>query len=128
MKRRQPLRSKKPLKQGSEIRRRKPLPRTNRARSKKRRAEQEGPQAAICRELPCCHCGREPSDYLQVVPHHWPTRGAGGRDEHTTPWCVECHVPIFHDTYGSAEECERRSGVNVVLVAAELAQQIREAS
>lgn len=73
------------------MKRGKPLPRVNRARRARRKAEDFGPQAELCRTLPCCACGhRAPSD-----PAHVRSRGAGGHDRgNVVPLCRRpggCH-------------------------------------
>ncbi len=47
-----------------------------------------GPQAALCRDLPCVVCRRGPSD-----PHHEPPRGRrrDSGDENTVPLCRPHH-------------------------------------
>ena len=82
MKRRKPLRRTNPM-----PRQRTRLPRRNRARLARIRAEQFGPQAQLCRESHCCACGcPPPSDPAHVV-----SRGAGGKDSDTVPLCRTCH-------------------------------------
>lgn len=69
------------------------IKRKNPERAAQRLAENFGPQAALCRLLPCFACGMgPPSD-----PDHHPTRGAGGKDPNTLPLCRRCH-----DRRGSA--------------------------
>lgn len=59
----------------------------NKARRAERLARDFGPQAILCRLLPCFACwAPPPSD-----PDHHPTRGAGGRDHNTAPLCRRCH-------------------------------------
>lgn len=59
----------------------------NKARRAKRLAENFGPQAILCRLLPCFACGvGAPCD-----PDHHPTRAAGGKDHNTAPLCRRCH-------------------------------------
>lgn len=69
-------------------RRRTKLAPVNRARRAKRKAEAFGPQAELCRTLPCCACGAAPpSD-----PAHVRSRGAGGKDRgNVVPLCRRCH-------------------------------------
>lgn len=83
---RSPLTRSKPLRRQVGVRRRNPR------RLKRLRAKQFGPQAALCRTLPCCVCKARPlSD-----PHHVKSRGAGGDDSHCVPLCRTCHR-LFHD-------------------------------
>lgn len=78
------------IRQREAIRRRAPLKKVNPERAAKAQAEAFGPQAKLCRDLPCAVCGkRAPSE-----PHHTRTRGAGGSDEHTIPLCLEHHAAI----------------------------------
>lgn len=88
LKRNAPLDRHGPLKQHAISLRRSMLPLINRERKAKRLAEQFGPQAQRCRELPCCICfAPPPSD-----PAHVRSRGAGGRDrENVVPLCRSHH-------------------------------------
>ena len=77
----------------------------NRQRKAKRMAC-FGPQARLCRTLPCVACGRRPpSD-----PHHVLSRGAGGKDADTCSLCRRCH-----DLLGSigSKTFEARFGVSL---------------
>lgn len=75
------------MKRGGRIERRTRLKPVNEARLAARRARQFGPQAELCRKLPCCACkAPPPSD-----PEHVRTRGAGGLDADTIPLCRSCH-------------------------------------
>ena len=68
--------------------RRTPLKQVNLARMAALNAAAFGPQADLCRSLPCCCCGAPPpSD-----PAHVRSRGAGGRDSDTVPLCRQCHT------------------------------------
>lgn len=84
--------------------------------NKRRRAlhrEQFGRQAELCRRLPCAATNEPPpSD-----PHHVVPRSRGGRDEHTVPLSRAAHIELH--TIGAAS-FERKYGVNLVQVAAEL--------
>lgn len=61
----------------------------NEARHAEQHAESFGPQAQACREIGiCCCCGKEG----QTEPHHYISRGAGGRDEHCVPMLHEHHM------------------------------------
>jgi hypothetical protein len=83
-----------PLKRGAPLRRAAPPKRRAKLRqrsasssARRRRAAQDGPQAALCRTLPCsCGCGRGPSQ-----AHHEPPKSCGGKDRHTVPLWWECH-------------------------------------
>lgn len=74
------------------LRRRTPLRKRNARRLRRLRAVQFGPQAALCRRLPCCACGHVPSD-----PHHLKARGFGGvksDDSQCVPLCRVCHTAV----------------------------------
>lgn len=77
---------------GEAVKRTTPLRRTrlrshNPERREQRHAAQFGPQARLCRLLPCVACGRRPpSD-----PAHVRSRGAGGTDSDAVPLCRGCH-------------------------------------
>jgi len=67
--------------------RRTPLRAVNHERRAKVRAVTFGPQAELCRSLPCCVCGAPPpSD-----PHHVLPRGAGGVDSDCVAICRMHH-------------------------------------
>jgi hypothetical protein len=76
-----------------------------------------GPQAALCRTLPCLVCGAYPSD-----PHHVRSVGAGGRDADTVPLCRGCHTEVH--TIGR-ETFAAKHGVDVRAEAARLAKQLK---
>ena len=82
-----------PLRSASSLKRTKALPRTNRKRAAKRKAECFGPQAQACRETSCCvlHCD------APAEPHHEPPRSLGGIDRDCVPLCRE-HHQRRHDT------------------------------
>lgn len=72
-----------------------PVNRKRRAAMKKKR---DGPQAALCRTLPCAVCHRGPAE-----PHHYPTVANGGTDADTGPLCRDHHTlggmpEAFHST------------------------------
>lgn len=72
---------------GAPPRRARLRPRSSRPSAVRRRKAQDGPQAALCRTLPCgCGCGRGPSE-----AHHEPPRSRGGKDEDAVPLVRECH-------------------------------------
>lgn len=77
------------MKRGGPLKRYTPLKPVNRKRKKKRHAEASGPQAELCRTLPCSACqAPPPSD-----PAHIRSRGAGGKDRaNCVPLCRSCHV------------------------------------
>lgn len=100
----------------------KPLAQRNQRRLAKLRKKQFGPQAALCRTLPCCACGAPPpSD-----PHHHVTRGSGrGLDKHTVPLCRECHDRL--DSWGCGQKTfQREWGIDFAVIAAELQGRIIE--
>ena len=93
-----PLDRGKPLARGAGLKRGKRINPTNPKRRAANRAKRYGPQAALCRTLPCATCGNRPAQ-----PHHWPTVARGGEDSDTIPLCAECHVTggsprAFHST------------------------------
>ena len=76
---------------------RKPMPPQNRKRRKTQKAKRDGPQAALCRTLPCAIC-RRPAE-----PHHHPSVARGGVDRDTGPLCRTHHTTggrpeAFHST------------------------------
>lgn len=95
MKRSGPLKRKTRLKSTSQLARGGGLKRTTRVKATnpkrlaKRRAEAFGPQAELCRTLPCLICNRAaPSD-----PDHVRSRGASGKDRaNVVPLCRDCHM------------------------------------
>lgn len=68
----------------TQLKRKTPLRPVNPERRAKRKAKQFGPQANLCRRLPCAACGRlGPSDPAHVI-----SRGAGGGDRgNVIPLC-----------------------------------------
>lgn len=109
-----------PLKQKDRLRRaKKPLARTvirrtsrvnpvNKERRARVNATTFGPQAVLCRTLPCCVCHRPgPSD-----PAHVRSRGAGGKDRaNVVPMCRFHHseqgaigIRTFQAKYGISME------------------------
>lgn len=85
-------------------------------RAKRRKAEQFGPQAELCRVLPCCVCRRR-KNYRRIVasvvialsvgwygpesqvsePHHVVARGMGGvkgKDEDCVGLCKKHHAEV----------------------------------
>lgn len=100
------LRSKSRLRRKAALRRKTLVKAVNRKRRAKRHAVAFGPQAELCRSLPCFACGAPPpSD-----PHHLRSRGAGGDDSECVNLCRECHTE-FH-TVGRAA-FEARHGVDI---------------
>ena len=91
----------------------------NRERKAKRNAACFGPQARLCRTLPCVACGRRPpSD-----PHHVLSRGAGGKDADTCSLCRRCH-----DLLGSIgqETFEKRFGISLEVCASYAKDALRD--
>lgn len=106
---------------GGPIKNRKALPPVNKKRLAKRRAEQFGDQAQLCRESSCCACGAPPpSD-----PAHVLSRGAGGKDGDTVPLCRRCH-DLQHSQGIKTFQAER--GLDLKAVASDLAAKIRDQS
>ena len=112
-----------PLRRSGPIGRRKPLRKVNRARQKKRKAANFGAQAALCRTLPCCACGLEPTDETPTHPHHVRSRAAGGGDASCVPLCHAEHVEGHQIGW---KTFEKRKGVDLQAVADELAQRLRD--
>ncbi len=96
------------MKRGGPLRRRTPLKRTGRLRSRnperaaKRREQDFGPLAEYARWLPCAACGAPaPSD-----PAHVKSRGAGGHarlangDGNIIPLCRLCHTKQHSQGWG----------------------------
>lgn len=68
------------------------LRRTNPERRAAALARDFGDQAARCRAAPCCVCERHRiTQHGPTVPHHDPSRGAGGTDRDTMPLCNYHH-------------------------------------
>ena len=89
----------------------------NKARLAKRRAQQFGDQAQLCRESSCCACGAPPpSDPAHVV-----SRGAGGKDSDTVPLCRSCH-DLQHSAGIKSFQAER--GLDLKAEAAKLAVRV----
>ena len=116
-------RNKKPLRRTG-LKRKTPLRRRKPERAPKLRAEDFGVQAAYCRTLPCCICARpgnpNPTESYALygsVPHHDPSRGAGGTDKDAVPLCHE-HHDEFH-TVGR-KTFRERYGVDLRAVAASI--------
>lgn len=99
-----------PLKRGAPPKRHKRLNPINRKRRARAREAAFGPQADLCRSLPCACCGAEPGALCRVDPHHEPTRARGGLDPDTCPLCWRCHHLRHH--LGLAE-FEKRTGCDV---------------
>jgi hypothetical protein len=70
------------------MKRRAPVKRENRKRAGQRKAKAFGPQAALCRTLPCCVCGFFAG---RSDPHHEPPRSRGGLDADCVPLCRHHH-------------------------------------
>lgn len=93
-------------------RRKDPIPQRNEKRMRARFKRTHGPQAALCRELPCWACGVPGKSEA----HHWPTVARGGTDADTLPLCPDCHTlggypRAFHST--PVTEWEGHHGVSV---------------
>ncbi len=91
------------------------MPRQNKERAAKMRKQRFGPQADLCRRLPCGACGDEPA-HRPTDPHHHPSVARGGTDEDTGPLCRLCHTTggqprAFHDT--PLPEWEAHHGVTM---------------
>lgn len=112
---RSPLRRKTPLRNRTRIN---PL---NEERRAQRRAEEFGPQAELCRGLPCCVCfAPPPSD-----PAHVRTRAAGGRDDaNVVPLCRAHHTE--QHTVG-IKTFQVSHGVDLLALAEQIAGRVRAA-
>lgn len=68
---------------------RKWMPKVNKARKARLKAEQEGPQARMCRLSPCCvpTCTKLPP----TEAAHYVSRGAGGKSSECVPLCANHH-------------------------------------
>lgn len=77
------------------MQRRTPLRARNPKRAKKRHAQNFGPQASLCRKLQCPVCVKLGEQQIgESVPHHDPTRAAGGTDRDTMPMCAIHHGDV----------------------------------
>ncbi len=88
-----------PMKRGKPLHRQSRINPVNRKRRAAKKAERYGPQAALCRTLPCCACGV----CDESEPHHHPTVARGGTDRDTVPLCADHHTlggrpEAFHST------------------------------
>lgn len=104
----------------SRLKRKKPLRQVNPERLARRRAESFGPQAELCRRLPCCACGRKAT----CDPAHVRSRAAGGKDSDCVPLCRECHTE--QHTIGILTFQQRHS-VDLAAVARSLSERLRNA-
>lgn len=107
-----------PLKRRAWLRRKTPCRHHNWKRLAKRRKEQFGPQADLCRALPCLVCGRRPSDAAHVR-----SRGAGGTGlGNIVPLCR-----FHHDEQGrlGIRTFERRHRVDLAEWAQEIANMVQ---
>lgn len=84
------IKRKTPFKRAGWIKRLLGVKKYNHKRLKKLRDQQFGDHAVWIRTLGCLVCGDWPTE-----PHHWPTRGNGGKAKDMTPLC-KFHHDIFH--------------------------------
>jgi hypothetical protein len=97
----------------------KPIKKVNRERKAARLERDFGdPQPRACRRMPCCVCSRRPAD-----PAHIVSRGAGGRPDQCVPLCRRCHSAQHSEGIKTFQE---RRGINLELVAAEIASAIKQ--
>jgi hypothetical protein len=82
-------------------------------------------RAKAIRMSPCCHCGRQPTEDFQNVCHHTQREGTGRKAGWATvvPMCNTCHR-AWH-WLGSNERFLEVTGVDVVAIAARLAEEIQ---
>ena len=124
-----------PLAKGAPPKRQTPMPKVNAERRTRTRDVQFGPQADLCRRLPCCchHPELYGPEFLALEhyserrvsdPHHSPTVGAGGKDGDTAPVCRETHMRL--DSPGHSEaSVEAEYGISFRDVAALIRRNIR---
>lgn len=127
------LKRRKPLQRSGSLKRRGPLRRRNPERLARRRAEQFGPQAELCRTLACVVCWRPHDSPVRSIawfdrrrpnrsdPHHIVSRGAGGTDRDCVPLCRHHHDEIHRigrDTF------QERHGVDLRAVADALSEEL----
>lgn len=101
------------------LRRKTPLRSVNPARRARLNRAAFGPQARLCRKLPCCVCNkRPPSDPAHVV-----SRGAGGRDlGNIVPLCRR-----HHNEQGARgiKTFQSEHAIDLAAIARELAEKVR---
>lgn len=78
-----------------------PVPRVNPVRAKKREERDFGEKGKWIRTLPCCLTGKRTGDWIidpelgktlvVIVAAHFPSRGAGGHAEHLVPLADHLH-------------------------------------
>jgi hypothetical protein len=90
----------------------------NKERQARVKPIQFGVQAAACRRMACAVCSRVPAD-----PAHVRSRGAGGADADCVPLCRRCHSAQHSEGIKTFQE---RRGINLELVAAEIASAIKQ--
>lgn len=117
-----------PLKPGKPLQRKARMKKVNKERLEKRRAEEFGPQAQLCRESACCVPGCRLSGTAtghKSHPHHIKTRAAGGRDSDTVPLCGFHHAQVHRWGVGTFEELH---GISFAAIAEEMQARVAEAS
>jgi hypothetical protein len=129
------------MKRKTPMRRGRPLARVNKERAAKRRAECFGPQAELCRVMPCLVCNDIGSGTARRIafslatgwprlwpladPHHEPPRSIGGKDGDTVPLCREHHTE--RHTIGRSA-FERLHGVDLRAVAKAIRESVAKAA
>jgi hypothetical protein len=113
-----------------------PLNRVNRERQAEVKPKQYGEQSKRCRKANCAACGDSPEAAMKkgrrIIPHHWPTKAAGGLDADTMPLCDgppidgrrACHQ-AFHDEAGSPEAFLVSHGCDVYAHIARMRKAVR---
>lgn len=93
----------------------------NKPRLAKRRAATFAGCARLARLLPCCVCGRTPSQACHVR-----TRGAGGKDAgNVVPACATHHGQMSAPGWG-IKTFQKRHGINLEVVASHLLDAVRD--
>lgn len=109
---------------------RRPLPRENRDRKKKLRAEQFGAVAEKIKKMPCCACFPwlyrgdvelpEPGPEVVSDPSHTKTRGSGGKKDKQVPHCRRHHDRFEGWGKDRNERHEQETGVHTGRLAARI--------
>lgn len=130
-----------PLKRKAALRSRKRIKPRNTKRLARLREAQFGPQAELCRRLPCCACvmalGSMETFERSVAlciddrsmelgpsePHHEPPRSCGGVDRDCAPLCATCHR--YRHDWGEVRFCAHYR-IDLRAIAARIHQHLQE--